>query len=277
MTGKLRLDHADNDGDLDLFLSAAAGPSYLFFNETEPGWDSPFLFRRDNRGIDVNADGEAVAFGDYDRDGDLDLLVNVGHGENQLWQSHLNDAGPHNYLVVRALRCLPHGRHRDDIGAAVRLFDEEGVTPWSPLQEVNGGRGHGSQDPAFVHFGLPRGPDATYMVEVRFLGDGDEAVVVRRTVVPGDLPGAYQILEVKSCDGASDPDDDSDDDSSDDNSSEQMTTAAMTTAAMTTAAMTTAAMTTAAMTTAAMTTAVMTTAVMTTAKTSKGKKGKKSD
>ena len=211
---------ADNDGDLDLFLSAAAGPSYLFFNETEPGWDSPFLFRRDNRGIDVNADGEAVAFGDYDRDGDLDLLVNVGHGENQLWQSHLNDAGPHNYLVVRALRCLPHGRHRDDIGAAVRLFDEEGVTPWSPLQEVNGGRGHGSQDPAFVHFGLPRGPDATYMVEVRFLGDGDEAVVVRRTVVPGDLPGAYQILEVKSCDGASDPDDDSDDDSSDDNSSD---------------------------------------------------------
>jgi hypothetical protein len=189
----------DNDGDVDLFLAAASGPSHLFFNETLPGSDSPLVFARNNKGIDLQADGEAVAWADYDLDGDLDLAVNVNAGPNQLWTNSRNDQGEDKYLAIRALRCLPGGSYRDDIGATVRLFAADGVTMAGPLQEINGGRGHGSQDPATVHFGLPDGAGATYTIEVQFGGwAGLVGPVVTETVVPAELAG-HQLLVVKDC------------------------------------------------------------------------------
>jgi len=226
----------DNDGDLDLFFSASSGPSFLFFNETAPGSASPFAFERDNRNIDVQGNGEATAFSDYDRDGDLDLVVNVDGAGNQLWESHRNDAGDDNYLAIRVLRCMEseceddddddheqhnhddddddgdddddddddqdHGgqvRYRDDIGATIRLLDASGLVPLGPVREVNGGRGHGTQDPALVHVGLPLGPDHRYVVEVRFIGgDGKPGPIVRKEVVPAEI-ASYQSIEITSC------------------------------------------------------------------------------
>ncbi len=96
-------------------------------------------------------------------------------------------------------------RSRDEIGATVRLFEGDGVTPAGPLQEVNGGTGIGSQGPAAVHFGLPNGPDKTYVVEVRFLkrsgwrhrGHPSETVV-RKRVAPATL-GPYHLVDVTDC------------------------------------------------------------------------------
>jgi uncharacterized repeat protein (TIGR01451 family) len=185
----------DNDGDLDLFLAASSGPGYLLFNDTAAG--GALTFHRDNLGIDVGANGEAVAFADPDRDGDLDLVVNVDGGANQLWVGHVNDGGADAYLAVRALRCVGGDRYRDDVGATVRLLQGDGVTPAGPLQEVNGGRGHGSQSPAQLHFGLPSGKEALYVVEVRFLGaGGGPGGLTTATVIPADLPG-YQLLEIR--------------------------------------------------------------------------------
>lgn len=183
----------DNDGDLDLLLSAARGPSHFFFNETEPGGASSLSFRRDNMGIALDGNGGAVAFADYDRDGDEDLLLSADGGANQLWQNHTNDDGARNFLVVRALRCIGPERFRDDIGATVRLFEADGATPAGPIQEVNGGQGRGSQGSPFVHFGLPSGRERLYIVEVRFPGGS----VVRRTVDPSTL--GYEFVEVTSC------------------------------------------------------------------------------
>ena len=80
-------------------------------------------------------------------------------------------------------------------GANRHYFINQGA-----VQEVNGGSGHGSQNPAVVHFGLPDGPARTHVVEVRFLGQNAtaEPVVIRQNVVPAQL-GAFQHLEVKAC------------------------------------------------------------------------------
>jgi uncharacterized repeat protein (TIGR01451 family) len=229
----------DNDADLDVFLSASSGPSFLFFNETVPGSASPFLFVRNNRNIAVEANGEATAFADYDRDGDLDLMVNVDGASNQLWESHRSEAGANDYLAVRVLRCIedesceddddhddddhhgdddddddddddghPHRStrvYRDDIGATIRLLDANGLVAVGPVREVSGGRGHGTQDPAVVHFGLPLGSDHRYVVEVRFIGgDGKPGRIVRKEVVPSEMPG-YRLLEITSCEGINRP------------------------------------------------------------------------
>jgi len=98
--------------------------------------------------------------------------------------------------VVRALRCVGGGIYRDDLGATVRLLAGDGVTLAGPLQEVNGGRGHGSQSPAWVHFGLGDGGDQLVVVEVLFLGTGGApGALVRETVIPASISG-YQYLEV---------------------------------------------------------------------------------
>jgi len=196
----------DNDGDVDIVFSADSGPGYLFLNETPAGGGSPLRFKQENSGVELAPGARSLALGDYDGDGDLDLLVNVDGGVNQLWRNHTADVVPGAYLAVRARRCLPHGRSHDEIGATVRLFEADGFTPAGPLQEVSGGSGIGSQGPATVLFGLPGGPDKAYVVEVRFLKRSPHhsgslylsATVVRKIVVPATL-GPYQVVEVKDC------------------------------------------------------------------------------
>lgn len=152
----------DNDGDLDLFLSSTSGTSYLFKNTTTAGTLS---FTHSNDGINVNARGQAVTLADYDNDGDLDLYVNVDNAANQLWRNPQNDS---NYIMVRALTDIGGGRTRDDVGATMWLTDCFGNVV-SGIREVNGGMGHGSQGELNVHFGLPQGRDATYVIKVRYV------------------------------------------------------------------------------------------------------------
>ncbi len=177
----------DNDGDLDLMLTSD-GNDQLFRNDGAFTFTdiSPAGFGVDN--------GEATAFGDYDRDGDVDILINQNTA-NELWRNETNNNG---YLVIRALHDAG-GADRDAIGATIRLLDC-GLSPVSGVREVNGGRGHGSQDPAYVHMGLltcgsSRGPNSTYVVEVRFL----DGAVVRRAVTPAAISG-YQLLVVRNTD-----------------------------------------------------------------------------
>ena len=177
----------DNDGDLDLMLTSS-GNDHLFRN------DGGFSF------VDITPagfganDGEGTAFGDYDRDGDADILINQDTA-NELWRNEINN---NNYLVVRALQDVGGSVTRDAIGATLRLLDC-GLSPVSGVREVNGGRGHGSQDPAYVHFGLPRcgsgGPNVAHVVQATFL-DGS---VVQKAVIPaGIVP--YQLATLTSTD-----------------------------------------------------------------------------
>jgi hypothetical protein len=190
----------DNDGDVDFFLSAASGPSHLFLNDTLPGGGAALHFTRIDSGIDVAGDAKAVAFADYDRDGDLDLFASVSEGASQLWESRGNDHGADDYLAVRALRCVGGGRYRDDVGARIRLLDATLSPVGAAAQEVSGGSGRGSQGPAYVHFGLPGGGGQDYVVEVQFIGAGGKTgpnVQVEANPSLDFLAGQYQLLEVR--------------------------------------------------------------------------------
>ena len=184
----------DNDGDIDIFLGSNSGPSFLFINVTPPG-STNLSFVRNNCNIDVDENAEGAAFVDFDRDGDLDLYININNDRNQLWVNDLNDTDKDNHLFVRVWENLDNTiPDRDAIGANIVLKDCNGNVI-SGIREVNGGNGHGTQDPSFVHFGLPQGPDQNYIVEVHYPYLNGERRISQFNVVPSDL-GAYHYFEI---------------------------------------------------------------------------------
>ncbi|MBI1193395.1 MAG: hypothetical protein GC205_09490, partial [Bacteroidetes bacterium] len=187
----------DNDGDIDLFLADDSGPSYLFINQLSQTGVMSFV--RENRGINVDADAEGANFIDFDGDGDLDLYININNGDNQLWINDLQGSSAElNYLVVRALEnrnsagaLLPV--ERDALGATIQLYACNGNAV-SGIKEVNGGYGHGNQENRLVHFGLPDGPDQTYLAEVRYVSLSGLRTVVRQSVVPSSLGEGHLLV-----------------------------------------------------------------------------------
>ncbi len=156
----------DNDGDMDMFLSDDVGASYLFINQfMETGLVGGYpTFIRNNYGINVNGNGEGVNLVDYDNDGDLDLYVNVRNGNNQLWRNDL--PCPKNNMKVEALMCIEPGLYREAVGTTIRIEDMTGTFS-SGLQDVNAAKGHGSQNPLKVPFGIPDN-NGLYKIIVRF-------------------------------------------------------------------------------------------------------------
>ena len=184
----------DNDGDIDLFLANDSGASFLFINTTPPG-STTLQFQLDNGGIDINGDAEGATFVDFDRDGDLDLYVNVNNRENQLWINNLNSTQRDQHLVVKVYENVNNSiPNRDAIGANIVLLDCSGNVI-SGVREVNGGNGHGTQDPSFVHFGLPLGANQEYIVEAHYPYLNGSRRISQFKVTPADL-GTYHLLEI---------------------------------------------------------------------------------
>jgi hypothetical protein len=164
----------DLDGDLDLFhvngyaISLAdttdfdADPSRLFVN----AGDGTFTERSLELGIDDRGQGRGVVCFDYDRDGDVDLFVANGQGQDsRLFRNDL--PGERHFLQVRLA-----GRAPNTQAAGARVFvTASGVTQ---MREIHIGSNYLSQDPALAHFGLGastvvdelrvRWPDATETV-----------------------------------------------------------------------------------------------------------------
>jgi hypothetical protein len=96
-----------------------------------------------------------AAYGDYDRDGDLDLLVTTNHGPAYLFR---NDGGnTNNWISVRTKGVKSN---RDGIGAVVRIESASG-RQWNM---VRSGSSYASQSDLAVTFGLGRDPVVTSMV-----------------------------------------------------------------------------------------------------------------
>jgi hypothetical protein len=88
-----------------------------------------------------------AAYGDYDRDGDLDLLVTTNHGPAYLFR---NDGGnANNWISVRTRGVTSN---RDGIGAIVRIESASG-RQWSM---VRSGSSYASQSDLALTFGLGR-------------------------------------------------------------------------------------------------------------------------
>ena len=152
----------DNDGDLDIFaVNGYTSPSQGNFEACIP--QRPFLFRNNGDGTFTDVTnrsgmalrrkiaGRGVAFGDYDNDGDVDILISVNNGRAILLR---NEGGNRNNWLI--LKLVGRKSNRDGIGARVELISGDLVQ----VREVCAGSGYLSQSDLRVHFGLGKRSEA---------------------------------------------------------------------------------------------------------------------
>lgn len=137
----------------------ASESEYIFRNRGAPHLQ--FTRLGAESGFSLAADARCVASFDYDRDGDLDLLVVTNAGPLKLYRN--DSLRPGGSLVVElrasaASRCAPHG-----IGAVV----EATAAGATQRRWVHSGSGYHSSSEPVVHFGTP-GAVALDRVAVRW-------------------------------------------------------------------------------------------------------------
>jgi hypothetical protein len=89
--------------------------------------------------------GRGLAYGDFDRDGDVDLLITTNRGPAVLYR---NDVTNQNRSV--RLRLIGTKSNRDGIGALVRVFTTEGTQS----RMVKTGSSYLSQSELTLTFGI---------------------------------------------------------------------------------------------------------------------------
>ncbi len=145
----------DNDGDLDLFIATAYGPSasknLLYKNMLRE--NGSLSFQRIGTGAIVNDLGYSYgcAWGDYDRDGDLDMFVAKTLNENENNALYRNDNSNGNHWFV--VRCVGVSSNKSGIGAKIRIKATIGGQATWQLREVDGQSGYCGQN-LDQHFGL---------------------------------------------------------------------------------------------------------------------------
>lgn len=151
----------DSDGNLDLAITAVydGRPTDFYWGQGDgsfiPGWHEA--------GISTE-NGWGMSAGDYDNDGDQDLVTSGGFFENRVQESA---GGQGHWLQVRPIGVLTN---RAAIGAIVWVQASDGSVR---MRQVQGGTGQGEQDSAFLHFGLG---DADEVVEISVAYVGGETV-----------------------------------------------------------------------------------------------------
>jgi hypothetical protein len=154
----------DNDGWLDILI--ANGHVYPEVNSSRtdaPYAEPKYLYRnlRDGRFEDVTAragtgmtapvPARGCAFGDYDNDGDVDIVVNCMNSLPQLLQC--DSQVQRNWIKIKTVGVKSN---RTGIGARVRVVAK--LVPSSELvaqvDEVRSGSGYYSQNDLRLHFGL---------------------------------------------------------------------------------------------------------------------------
>jgi enediyne biosynthesis protein E4 len=150
----------DNDGWKDLFL--ANGHVYLQIAEKKLhiSYKQPKVLYRNlgnGRFEDVSAKagpgiraenlGRGCAFGDFDNDGDVDVVVNNLDGPPTVLR---NDGGNRNNWIM--IKCVGTRSNRSGIGTRVKVVSGE----HSQIDEVMSGSSYYSQNDLRLHFGVGR-------------------------------------------------------------------------------------------------------------------------
>jgi hypothetical protein len=161
------------DYDLDGYPDIFAGNGHI---EEEIGKvqpkvsyrEAPLLFRNLGNHKFENVSGgmgaafnrpivaRGAAYADFDRDGDLDLLISTNHGPAYLFR---NDGGTRNHWLC--VRLAGTKSNRDGIGAVVRIESASGKQ-WNT---VRSGSSYCSQSDLALTFGLGKDTGATVQVE----------------------------------------------------------------------------------------------------------------
>lgn len=148
----------DNDGWLDVFLVNGHVYPEVAQLQTEAGYEQrKVVYRnlRNGRLQDVTdrlgppateaRAGRGAAFGDFDDDGSVDVVINNVHDTPDLYRTVALQKN--HWLTVRLVGT---SSNRSAIGARVRAVTEDG----RQTQEVRGGGSYASQNDLRVHFGL---------------------------------------------------------------------------------------------------------------------------
>jgi hypothetical protein len=164
---------ADNDGDQDLTLANGwpgrdlnggfyhhDTPTRLWINENTVMSEEGEL-----RGVYDKGQGRGMLSFDYDRDGDLDLLLINHAGSPRLYR---NDGGNQNaWLRVEVEGTMSN---RDGRGARLRV-QVEPDGPWQ-IREVGVGSHFLGEGELIQHFGLGPGVDLVHRLEVEWPASG---------------------------------------------------------------------------------------------------------
>lgn len=147
-----------NNGWLDLFLANGHVYPEVYQLNTEAGYKQrKVIYRNLQNGkfedvteslgppATIPKASRGCAFGDFDNDGDIDVLINNVHEAPDLFRL---DSRSHNHWLT--VKLVGTQSNRSAIGARVRCTSG-GINQW---QEVRGGGSYYSQSDLRVHFGL---------------------------------------------------------------------------------------------------------------------------
>lgn len=146
----------DNDGDLDLYVGNAYSTGvklqqFLYINNG----NGSFSRNSTDTLSKVTAWNYGNAFGDFDKDGDLDLLTANCHNgaeKNRLFINETDqNSGNNNWIEIR---CEGTSSNRSAIGAKVRVkANIDGQNVWQ-IREISAQSSYCGQNMLTTHFGL---------------------------------------------------------------------------------------------------------------------------
>lgn len=172
----------NGDGWLDLFMvNGMMGTTAALFNNDPArlfmsNGDATFNEQASTLGVADTGQGRGIVCMDYDRDGDIDILVQNAYGATRLFRNDMVGA-------TRTLSVRLHGSAQNQRGIGARVWTT--ASGGTQMREMAAGSNYLSTNPAEVIFGL--GTTNRYdRVRVRWPG-GSESVAGYRVGLARDI------------------------------------------------------------------------------------------